>query len=120
MSNEYWNAEQAPPLTETRRAAPSSPLRIAFSRRAALALIDTASPGGETASYIGAEPLLPRPSASGRLQDSQHLRYGCRQKAQCEGTDAERSRRRGPGALRRRPCARAWPPCRRAAARDAK
>src|SRR5271166_5234996 len=49
-SNAYWKPEQPPPLTEMRSAAPSSPLRMALSRRAAAALIATVSGVREAAS----------------------------------------------------------------------
>ncbi len=42
-SKAYWKPEQPPPLTEMRKAAPCSPLRMALRRLAALALIETAS-----------------------------------------------------------------------------
>ncbi len=48
-SKAYWKPEHPPPLTEIRRAAPCSPLRIALRRLAALALIETASAVGASA-----------------------------------------------------------------------
>src|SRR5271166_720636 len=51
-SKAYWKPEQPPPLTEILSATPASPLRMALRRRAALALIETPSRAGETASFM--------------------------------------------------------------------
>ena len=76
-------------MTEILKAAPASPLRMAFNRRAALALIETPSRAGETASFMTmASNRLRRAQAPPRPCSPQDMDAG---ESACQGTQAHQA-----------------------------